>query len=556
MEKRSFTRFWLIIAGAFLLVVVIFITWFVSLQITRNEVLEKYNQQQLFLAEGTANGIEGLFDDLAASLRSLGTLPEIQSFDEQPTRSQLARKLDELAPLGITDIGILDAAGTARFFATERDLEGIDYSWRTYFKEAQAVSSEAREPSLIVERLAFGPGETGFMIAIPFFANARDISQGPSEGDFSGVITGKLTLDALVQRYLVPFKPPGNGHIFLVTPAYDVVWSSDENMLQANLLERDQVVFSGMVNQMAAWNRDTVLGEYYTFTRPGFSRNADLIAFSPVRIGQEVMGIGVKTPGNVASQTSFSNFRSQQWVLVGSVLTILVGVLVGGFELRREIRKRFQAEEALRKSETEQAIIAERNRLAGDLHDSVTQGLYGIVLHADAAIGQLSAGKIERAEEFLEEIKDAGKEGLAEMRLLIFELRPPVLAEDGLAAALETRLYGVERRAGLKTNIQVGLDSRLPVAVEDGLYRIAQEALNNALKHAHAQNIRVYLAQSGSIVTLEIEDDGRGFEIQSGIDSGGIGLANMAERVASINGKMNIEAQPNAGTRIKVEVKL
>lgn len=268
------------------------------------------------------------------------------------------------------------------------------------------------------------------------------------------------------------------------------------------------------------------------------------------------MVVGVVTPEEVARQTSLSNYKNQQLIFIVSVITIFVGVLIGGLVLGREIRRRFLAEEALQKSEMEQAIIVERNRLAGDLHDSVTQGLYGMVLHADAAKGQLLTGKTTQATAYLEEIKTAGKEALAEMRLLIFELRPPVLEQEGLSAALETRLYAVEKRAGLKTEFDSQIDGRLPFEIEEGLYRIAQEALNNALKHAQAQRVWVHLAQVGEVVTLTIVDDGHGFEIEPARKSGGMGLVTMGERATKLAGVLTIESSPGGGSRVVVEVKL
>jgi signal transduction histidine kinase len=554
MEKRGFTKFWIIIAAAFLLVGIILVAWFITLEATEKSILEKYNQQQLLLVEGTAVGIEGLFDDLITNLGSLGELPEIQYFDERTAREELARKFGELTPLGITDIGILDASGTASFFAVETDAEGIDHSWRSYFRDAQQSQFGSNTDLLIVELQTIGPGELGFKIATPFYETTVNADHPFPNGEFAGVILGSLALDTLVQRHIAPFKPPGNGHIFLVNSAYDIIWSSDSGMNQANILGIGQSALTVMADQMENWNQGASQGSFYEHEKNTGWNNVELIAFAPVNIGGELMVVGVKTPEEVARQTSLSNFQNQQRIFIISVVTIFFGVLVGGRVLGREVRRRFQAEEALKISEMEQAIIKERNRLAGDLHDSVTQGLYGIVLHADAAKGQLSAGKTNQAEAYLEEIKTAGKEGLAEMRLLIFELRPPVLEKEGLAAALETRLYAVERQAGLATEFQSELEGRLPLEIEEGLYRIAQEALNNVLKHAQAKHILVRLNQVGQLVTLEIADDGRGFEVDSVRKSGGMGLDGMGERAKKFGGKLIFQSTLGEGTRVSVEV--
>jgi nitrate/nitrite-specific signal transduction histidine kinase len=202
------------------------------------------------------------------------------------------------------------------------------------------------------------------------------------------------------------------------------------------------------------------------------------------------------------------------------------------------------------------AILEERQRLARELHDSVTQALYGVTMFAEAASRLLTAGKVELATDHLSELRGTAQEALQEMRLLLFELRPPMLEEEGLVAALQTRLEAVERRSGLETELRVEGEngSQLPPRLEDGLYRIAQEALNNALKHAQARHVTVSLRQDPQKVTLEISDDGRGFDLATIHDHAGLGLRGMEERVAQLGAHLSIDSQPGQGTKIKVEV--
>lgn len=200
------------------------------------------------------------------------------------------------------------------------------------------------------------------------------------------------------------------------------------------------------------------------------------------------------------------------------------------------------------------AVVEERNRLARDLHDSVTQALYGLTLSAEAAARQITAGELDAAGAQLREVQAMAKQALREMRLLIYELRPPVLEEGGLAAALKERLQAVEGRVGLATSLAVEGNGRLPPAVEAELDRITQEALNNALKHAHAHQIAVQLRQDEKSVALEIADDGIGFDPGATQDHGGLGLRGMAERVARLGGWLAIESRPGEGTRVRVEV--
>ncbi len=201
------------------------------------------------------------------------------------------------------------------------------------------------------------------------------------------------------------------------------------------------------------------------------------------------------------------------------------------------------------------AVIEERNRLARDLHDSVTQSLYGVTLFAEAADRLLAAGDVELAAEHVRELRVTAQESLREMRLLIFELRPLILGEHGLASALQVRLESVEGRSGLETVLEIeGEEQDLPAETEGGLYRIAQEALNNALKHAQARRIEIRLRWTPSPITLEIIDDGVGFDPHAVHQQGGLGLQGMEERAAQLGIQLSIQSQPGQGTRVKVEV--
>jgi signal transduction histidine kinase/ligand-binding sensor domain-containing protein len=221
-------------------------------------------------------------------------------------------------------------------------------------------------------------------------------------------------------------------------------------------------------------------------------------------------------------------------------------------DLQREVEQRLQAEKALRQRERDQAIADERNRLARDLHDSVTQALYGVTLYSEAAAGHLDLGHLDRAAEHLGELQNTAQEALAEMRLLIFELRPPILEELGLVAALRARLQAVEGRAGLKTEFTTNLQDPLPPDLEEGVYRLALEALNNTLKHAQAEQVQAHLFQEGSRVTLQIVDDGIGFDPATAGARGGIGLSAMAERAADLGAKLAVDSQVGRGTVVTV----
>jgi signal transduction histidine kinase len=202
------------------------------------------------------------------------------------------------------------------------------------------------------------------------------------------------------------------------------------------------------------------------------------------------------------------------------------------------------------------AVLGERQRLARELHDSVTQSLYSVTLYANAAVLALAAGKQEVTAGYLQELQETAQEGMRDMRLLIFQLHPPVLEIEGLVAALQARLAAVEGRAGLQTEFRVEEERRLPIAIESDLYWIAQEALNNVRKHAVAQHVIVQLYFTETTVALDVIDDGVGFDLQAVPAEERGGLRTIAERTARIGGNLTYTSAPGEGTQMRVEVTL
>ncbi len=222
------------------------------------------------------------------------------------------------------------------------------------------------------------------------------------------------------------------------------------------------------------------------------------------------------------------------------------------------------------RSQTERlAISAERARLSRELHDSVTQSLYSLTLFAEAGRQVIQAEeaqdetaeaaavpdartKIERVKSYLDQIYEIAHQSLKEMRLLIYELRPPMLESEHLVGALHQRLDSVERRSGVEARLLVEDLVELPAMVEEELYRIVQEALNNVLKHANAKTLCVRLRIVDAQLELEITDDGVGFDPGVVATQGGMGLMGMAERAQRIEGDLFIVSTPGKGTQIKI----
>ncbi len=232
-------------------------------------------------------------------------------------------------------------------------------------------------------------------------------------------------------------------------------------------------------------------------------------------------------------------------------------------ELQGELQRRLAESEnfnrvllSLQEQAEQLAVLAERQRLARELHDSVTQSLYSVTLYANAAALALGAGKIDVTAGYLQELQETAQEGMRDMRLLIFQLHPPVLETEGLVAALQARLAAVEGRAGMQTEFRVEGERRLPIAIESDLYWIAQEALNNVRKHAAARHVAVHLHFAAGSIILQVLDDGVGFDRQAVPDQELGGLRTIAERTARMGGILTYDSTPGKGTRVQVEVTL
>jgi signal transduction histidine kinase len=208
--------------------------------------------------------------------------------------------------------------------------------------------------------------------------------------------------------------------------------------------------------------------------------------------------------------------------------------------------------------ETVDAILegqeAERSRLARELHDETGSALTAILLGLAAIDTAATLPEAHRASTALRETARSTLENVGRMA---FALRPSALDEFGLVTALDDLIAGLEEQGGPKVEFELDppAGARLPTKVETAIFRITQEALTNVVKHAEAKTVDVRLACRERSVVLTIEDDGDGFS-QVQVRGGGLGLVGMRERVASVNGALDIESKRGVGTRLTVEIPL
>lgn len=200
------------------------------------------------------------------------------------------------------------------------------------------------------------------------------------------------------------------------------------------------------------------------------------------------------------------------------------------------------------------ATLQERNRLSRELHDSVTQSLYSSMLFAEAGRLALSGGKTEVAETHLSEVITFSREAMRELRLLIFELRPSVLEEQGFIGAMLYRLESVEKRSGWKTDYHIQGEANLSRERETELYWAVHEALNNVLKHSRASEVYLDIKFTKESCTIIIRDNGVGFDAKNLGLTAGLGMKTISERIKRINGSLSIESSYGKGTFLKIVV--
>ncbi len=238
------------------------------------------------------------------------------------------------------------------------------------------------------------------------------------------------------------------------------------------------------------------------------------------------------------------------------IAEVVDGRVVGAHGAVRDISVRERLEADLRDQAAELAASQERGNLARELHDSVTQALFSMGLTMRALELLLDANPAAVPAK-LAELRELQKDALAEMRTLIFELRPKSLEQDGLEQALRTHAASVQGRTGLSVTVEAdtGLPERLPIDVQEALYRIGQEALHNVVKHANASSARILLARVGGEVRLSVTDDGIGFD-PANTPRGHLGLVGMRQRAEHIGAEFAVSTRPGHGAAVSVTWKL
>lgn len=203
--------------------------------------------------------------------------------------------------------------------------------------------------------------------------------------------------------------------------------------------------------------------------------------------------------------------------------------------------------------ETKEEIIEhERNRIARELHDSVSQQLFAATMMI-SAISEIAKAEDNPIYKHIQRVEDTIGNAQTEMRALLLHLRPVDLADQRLEQGIENLLKELETKIHMKIEWQLS-KTKLDSGIEDHLFRIVQETISNTMRHSKANKFEVYLNQDINLVQLKIVDDGIGFDVKESKKKGNYGLRNIEERVKSLGGTSNIVSMPNQGTSIDIKI--
>ena len=276
------------------------------------------------------------------------------------------------------------------------------------------------------------------------------------------------------------------------------------------------------------------------------------IGHPPVK---RVMGAPLVAGDAVLGMVVVANKRGEYTLKDAEFLSIFANQLAAAIAYSRLYEQQLQINAELERLSTgasDRAASDERQRLARELHDSAAQSLYGIALAAQAVRRTVERDLgMARLAEPLDYILQLAEVALAELRALIFGLRPESLAEEGLIVGLQRLTAAVAARHKLMVDLVANAEPDLDIRTKEALYRIAQEAIQNVVKHASARSVEVQLIADRQDVELRIVDDGVGFE--PGADyPGHIGLNSMKERAHALNLELTVDSHPGAGVQVNV----
>jgi PAS domain S-box-containing protein len=433
---------------------------------------------------------------------------------------------DVVVPLGSGIAGAAAAERRVRWTGDYLDDEGFPHDPGDARIAAQGIHSMMSAPLLGPDRL----------IGTITVQDAERNAFGAEDAELLQLLADQAAIALTNARLYAEVEESERRYRHLVDNSPDIVWSVDADGVFT--------FFSDSLQARTGWKPEQLIGQPFTTMADGETLATAVAAWEVLRDNpgrEQRVRLDLPLPDGRIAQTE-----------VAMTGTVVDGRFAGAHGSVRDISERERLEGGLRSQAAELAASQERAHLARELHDSVTQALFSMGLTL-RTLELLLASDPEKAKEKLVELRELQKDALAEMRTLIFELRPSSLESDGLVQALKTHTTAVQRRTGLVIVVDAEPIDRLPIATEEALYRIAQEALHNVVKHANASHATIKVWRDGDLVHLSVTDDGAGFD-PTAVPRGHLGLIGMRQRVDLVGGELQVESRPKKGTRIEASV--
>ncbi len=439
------------------------------------------------------------------------------------------------SPPSPDDVTVPLGSGIAGMAAAERRVRWTgDYLGDATFPhdegdrriEAQGICSMMSAPLLGPDRL---------LGTITIQATARNAFDR-EDAELLKLLADQAAIALTNARLYAELEESERRYRHLVDNSPDIVWSVDA--------DGRFTFFSDSLEARTGWKPAQLLGQPFTVLSGRGSMQAAAAAWEELRHRPEReqrVRLDLPLPDGRIAQTE-----------VAMTGTIVDGRFAGAHGSVRDISERERLEGDLRSQAAELAASQERAHLARELHDSVTQALFSMGLTL-RTLELLLRSDPDAARAKLAELRELQKDALAEMRTLIFELRPSSLESDGLVQALRTHATAVQRRTGLTIVVDAEPIERLSLTAEEALYRIGQEALHNTVKHANASNATIRIVREASRVRLSVTDDGGGFAPDE-VPRGHLGLIGMRQRAELVGGDLRVESRPGSGTTIEASV--
>ena len=351
--------------------------------VTEKAIVSEFNQRQLSLANGAARGIEQYLKTLAGKMMVIADSSDIQEFDETASRRLLKNTFADIKFEGVNDIGILDKTGVLRFGVNAPFLEGVDFSFRNYFKEAKGSSGHTRYFIEFIEFKGVDIGRKGIAIAVPIIENSHDGGE-----KFRGVILSTVYLDVVAEVFIAPIEGSKRGHAYLVDKKNTVLWAPDKSLFGKDLLKetRSYKDFNDIAVDIVRGQTGVAEATFKKFdesSKKFLDEDEDIIiAYTPVSIGDKAWSISVWAPKTDALDLVKKAKRNMNTVTQAIMLIIFITSVITTVFVMRSTSRLEENEERFR-------------RIAGVLQEALIKPVPDIP-QLDVWVGYESAFKAER----------------------------------------------------------------------------------------------------------------------------------------------------------------